>query len=334
MVAACLVVLTHSTFFASERLDHKFPVWEQGTRGVDVFFVISGFVMIYSSQKLLALSRGWRVFAEHRILRIVPLYWLVTTLKVVLLLLVAGLSLHARLTPVTIVCSYLFLPSRNLDGKLWPLVSQGWMLQFEMLFYFLFTCALYFRTNVYKFIGIILGVLSIGAYFSQPTWTPVAFYLNSVVLEFFFGMLIAKACIADVYVPRKLAFLLLALGFILLLLPPNDWNLPKALIGGVPASLIVWSAASLGSMENLIPRFILYLGDASYSIYLIHTFVCPIPPAVLSRLHMDFPWLSVILSVSIGVTAGCILHQMIEVPMTKRLKEYLKVRHRSLQAVA
>jgi hypothetical protein len=49
---------------------------------------------------------------------------------------------------------------------------------------------------------------------------------------------------------------------------------------------------------------------------------------------MDFPWLSVILSVSIGVTAGCILHQMIEVPMTKRLKEYLKVRHRSLQAVA
>src|ERR1700730_16626449 len=81
IVAAGLVVVTHSTFYAFERLDRNFFVWQRGTRGVDIFFVISGFVMIYSSQKLLALPGGWKTFAERRIVRIVPLYWLILRLK-------------------------------------------------------------------------------------------------------------------------------------------------------------------------------------------------------------------------------------------------------------
>jgi hypothetical protein len=55
-MAACLVVATHATYDASERLDKHFKLWGQGTRGVDIFFVISGFVMIYASQKLLAVA--------------------------------------------------------------------------------------------------------------------------------------------------------------------------------------------------------------------------------------------------------------------------------------
>jgi exopolysaccharide production protein ExoZ len=204
-----------------------------------------------------------------------------------------------------------------------------------MLFYFLFALALFLRANVFKFIGVILALLSIGAAFRQPSWPPAAFYLNSIVLEFFLGMLIAKACIAGIYFPRKLAYPLVACGFALLLLPSdNNWMLPKILINGVPAALIVWSTASLGKAEQFIPRFILYLGDASYSIYLIHPFVCPLPPAVLSRLHFVHPWLSVVLSVVLGVAAGCVLHQLVEIPMTTRLKGFLQVHRRPLQAVA
>jgi exopolysaccharide production protein ExoZ len=214
-------------------------------------------------------------------------------------------------------------------------VGVGWTLNFEMLFYFLFALALFLRANVFKFIGVILALLSIGAAFRQPSWPPAAFYLNSIVLEFFLGMLIAKACIAGIYFPRKLAYPLVACGFALLLLPSdNNWMLPKILINGVPAALIVWSTASLGKAEQFIPRFILYLGDASYSIYLIHPFVCPLPPAVLSRLHFVHPWLSVVLSVVLGVAAGCVLHQLVEIPMTTRLKGFLQVHRRPLQAVA
>lgn len=335
MIAACLVVFTHSTFYAFERLDRRFFVWERGTRGVDLFFVISGFVMIFASQKLLASAGGWKIFAERRIMRIVPLYWLVTTLKVLIVVFTAGLALHTILSPVTAACSYLFLPARDLDGRLEPLVGVGWTLNFEMLFYFLFALALFLRANVFKFIGVILALLSIGAAFRQPSWSPAAFYLNSIVLEFLLGMLIAKACIAGIYFPRKLAYALVVCGFILLLLPAdNNWILPKVLINGVPAALIVWSMASLRKVEDFIPGFILYLGDASYAIYLIHPFVCPLPPAIFSRLHMVHPWLSVVLSVVLGVAAGCILHQLVEIPMTARLKGYVKLHRQPLQVAA
>jgi exopolysaccharide production protein ExoZ len=328
IVAAFLVLVTHSTYYAFERLDKGVSVWERGTRGVDIFFVISGFVMIYSSQKILGLPGGWKIFAKHRIVRIVPLYWLVTTLKLLIVLLTAGFALHTILTPTTAACSYLFLPAKNLDGKLEPLVGVGWTLNFEMFFYFLFTMAMFLRRNVVTVVGIVLALLSIGAYFRSPAWTPIAFYLNSIVLEFLLGMLIAKACIHRMCIPKKYAYFFLTCGFILLLCPPeNDWNLPKVLINGVPGALIVWSVASVRTLENSIPRWVLYLGDASYAIYLIHPFVCPLPPDVLSRLHIDSPWLSVVLSVALGVGSGCILHQFIELPMTNRLRGYLRDRN-------
>jgi peptidoglycan/LPS O-acetylase OafA/YrhL len=203
-----------------------------------------------------------------------------------------------------------------------------------MLFYFLFTLALFLRKNVFTFVGVILSILATGAYLRQSSWPPIAFYLNSIVLEFFLGMLIAKACINGIYFPKKTAFWLLACGFVFLLFPGPDWNLPKVLISGVPASLIIWSSASLGKLENVIPRIVLYLGDASYSIYLIHPFVCPLPPAVLNRLHLDYPWLSVVLSVALGLGVGCFLHQFVEIPMTNRLKGYFRVRKVLLPAAA
>jgi exopolysaccharide production protein ExoZ len=326
LVAALLVVCTHATFYASERLDKHFATWERGTRGVDIFFVISGFVMVYSSQKLFASPGGWRKFAQHRIIRIVPLYWLVTTLKVLSLLLTTGLVFHATLRPIPVICSYLFLPSRNPDGNVLPLVNAGWTLNFEMLFYFFFAAALFLRANVFKFVGFAMVLLSIAAYFRTPAWPPIAFYLNSVVLEFYLGMLTAKACLQGIYFPKRLAYLLMGCGLILLLLPPLEWG-PKFLISGVPASLIVWSAASLGKLEELIPRFVLYLGDASYAIYLIHPFVCPLAPTVMSHLHMNHPWPCVVVSAALGLGVGCVLHQFIELPMTNWLKASLGTRH-------
>lgn len=327
IVAATLVVVTHSTFYSHERLNKNFPVWEQGTRGVDIFFVISGFVMIYASQKLYKIPGSWKLFAQHRIVRIVPLYWLVTTLKVLLLIFTADLALHAKLGFLTVICSYLFLPATNIDGKLEPLVGVGWTLNFEMLFYLLFTLSLVFRKNVFAFVGVILALLAIGSAFRQPSWPPVAFYLNSIVLEFYLGMLIARLCIQGHFLPKKLAYLLLPLGFLLLLLPPFDWNvLPKVVVSGLPAALIVWSVASLEAIERFTPRVILYLGEASYSIYLIHPFLCPLPPAIFHRMHFDHPWLAVLLSVALGLGAGCLLHQFVEIPITTRLKKYLQPR--------
>jgi peptidoglycan/LPS O-acetylase OafA/YrhL len=326
IVAAFLVLVTHSTYYVYERLDKHFFVWERGTRGVDIFFVISGFVMIFSSQRLWQSRGGWKLFAQHRIVRIVPIYWLVTTLKIAVMLAAAGLALHAKLNFATGIASYLFLPARNLDGKIEPLVAVGWTLNYEMLFYFLFTLALFLERNVVVFVGIVLALLSAGSLFGPYSSTTAAFYFNSIVLEFFFGMLVAKASINNKYVPQRIAPLLCAVGLLLLLLPPFESQWPKILISGVPSALIVWSAASFKGFERFIPRSMIYLGDASYSIYLIHPFVCPLPPALLNRAHLYYPSFAVLLSVLLGLAAGCALHQFIEIPMTNSLRAYLKAR--------
>ncbi|WP_425358229.1 acyltransferase family protein [Brevundimonas subvibrioides] len=96
-----MVVVTHSTFYASERLTPGSYVWGRGTMGVDIFFVISGFVMYASSIHLERASGGWREFATKRLIRIVPLYWLVTSMKLAILLVIPSVVLHLRSTGLT-----------------------------------------------------------------------------------------------------------------------------------------------------------------------------------------------------------------------------------------
>ena len=80
-VAALLVVLLHALETWGERVDPAAPGvnWENGASGVDIFFIISGFVMVISSQRLVDRPGAWRTFLQHRVIRIVPLYWLLTT---------------------------------------------------------------------------------------------------------------------------------------------------------------------------------------------------------------------------------------------------------------
>jgi peptidoglycan/LPS O-acetylase OafA/YrhL len=329
-LAAFFVLIIHSTFYASERLDKNFVVWNRGATGVDIFFVLSGFVMIYSSVRLMKSRDGWRVFSERRIARIVPMYWLATTLKLITMLLTAGFVLHAHFSWITVVCSYLFLPTRNIDGVLAPLLGVGWTLIFEMFFYFLFALALFLRVDVYKLVGIVLSLLAIGAYFRQPDWPPVSFYLNTISLEFFLGMIIGHLCLKNWHLPRWIALVFIPLGFFLLLYPWPDVNAPRILLTGVPAALIVWATAALEDSLGWIPRWVIYLGDASYVIYLFHPMIAPAAPVILSHMHIYNSWLSVALSILLVLGVTSLIHQFIEVPVTNFLRNYLRVRHQKV----
>jgi len=76
-VAAMLVVLAHSTAMVNERMHLDMFKWRAGWSGVDIFFVISGFVMAISSGGLMQRANGWKMFLARRLIRIVPLYWVV-----------------------------------------------------------------------------------------------------------------------------------------------------------------------------------------------------------------------------------------------------------------
>ena len=330
LIASTLVVVFHATKLASERIGH-IPIWRKAAYGVDLFFVLSGFVIVWSSAKLINRPEGWLVFAERRLVRIVPMYWLATTVKLLLMLAVPALIVHARLSWVTALASYAFLPSTNLDGSFYPILGVGWTLNFEMLFYLFFSIALFFRWNVYVALGILLSVQGLGLYLRQPSWPPISFYLDMIVLEFFFGMLIGRFCLTRRHLPRGVALTLFFGGFALLLMPHFGYLLIRRVVfAGIPAAMIVWGVTSLEPLFRRTPSFLLFLADASYATYLFHLLVAQAAPVLMVRYHLHRPLVSVILSTLISLVTGAIVHQYVERPTTNWLRKRVRVRHKEV----
>src|ERR1039458_2438103 len=317
ITAASMVLLMHSTLYAHQRLDQHFRVWGAGQTGVDLFFVLSGFVMVYSSSKLLTDPNGWKIFARRRIIRIVPMYWIATSLKLIVLLFTASYGLHSQFRVANIIDSYLFLPSRNSEGSIVPVLDLGWTLNCEMFFYFLFTLALFFRMNVYRFVGVVLILLAFFGFFRQPDWPAASFYLSTGFLQFFFGLVIARVCQTSKNIPRHFALPLLGLGFLCLIGPWSSANQLHGMGNGLAAALIVYSMASLEDSLSRISGFVLYGADASYVIYLFHPFIAPLAPVAFMKFHLLHPWLCVGCSVFLALAAGCLIHHLIEAPITK-----------------
>lgn len=321
-IASALVVLTHATFYTNERLDRTFPVWPLGAVGVDIFFVISGFVMMISSQHLIQQPGGWKEFTARRLVRIVPMYWLATTVKLGILLLVPALVLHAQLDPARIMLSYLFLPTTNVDGRFEPLLGVGWTLIFEMFFYFCFALALRFRLNVLAFVATVMIACTAISLFRQGTWPAATMYFDPIVLYFLLGMVMAA-------LPRQrgrsaplvAGTVLIALTACLLLtdvggeFQERGW-LRMALV----ATSVYLVILAEPVVQGRIPKAFLYLGEISYVLYLFHPLVAPAVPEVLSRLRIESALLSVVGCFLAALMIAATVHSKMERPLAFWLK--------------
>lgn len=321
-VAALLVVVMHSTHYAAERLVKDTPFFSPGAAGVDIFFVISGFVMIISSQPLWSRADGWKQFGLRRIARIVPLYWALLTLKVATLLLAPAVLRVTDITPWAVISSYLFLPSFNHDGEIAPILFVGWTLNFEMFFYLLLVIALKFRVDAFKLVGGVFAVLCLMALLRAPGWPAAAFYFDTIVLEFGFGMLIARAVLAGWTLSRPVAIGLLLAGFAALL---PAWDtvpvLMRPIVWGIPAAMIVAATACLNDpIGRRLPTWLLLLGNASYALYLVHPLIAPLSPSLLAKLGWPNAWLSVALSVLSSIILALFVYRFAERPMTELLR--------------
>lgn len=322
-LAAIMVVFTHSLLYASERLGVGDFRWSVGGNGVDIFFVISGFVMVISSRYLIDTDDGWRVFLKKRIVRIVPLYWGATSFKLLVLLLMSSVVLHADLNWWTIFKSYFFIPSKNIDGDIKPFLGVGWTLVFEMFFYVIFTIALLLRQNIYKFVGLVLLAFSIASLFRGADYSPWWYLMNPIILEFYSGMILGYLALNNRFMPSPIALALFILSLAHLLLAPNIFDLPRVLQVGIPATVLVWSTLSLeGFFQNKIPRPILFFGAASYALYLFHPLVAPLAPVILAKLSIGSVTVSVFFSVTLALVTSAIVHVWFEKPVTKFLSRY------------
>jgi exopolysaccharide production protein ExoZ len=319
-IAAFMVVTCHSFFYTSERLGVGGFSWVQGSRGVDIFFIISGFVMVVSSQKIINCDNGWAIFSWKRISRIVPMYWTATSAKLIIAIVLSEFVLHARPDFWLVLKSYFFIPSMNIDGEIKPFLGVGWTLVFEMFFYVVFTFSLYIKANVFKFVGAVLIFVSILSLFKIDNNSSWLFVADTLVLEFYMGMLLAKLIINKHFIPEKIAFIIFIVSMLFLLLSDSEVEFPKFIHDGVPAFFLVYSAISMESfIARWVPRFFIFGGAASYSIYLFHPLIAPVIPEVLKRIHFNLFSISVILTVVVSIIITSIIHKYYELPITKMI---------------
>lgn len=266
-VAALMVLVGHVLAEAQHYFGLPIPLatlpW---TRGVDIFFVISGFVVALSAGRYAGRPGA---FLARRAARVVPLYWLFTSLMVAVLLLAPGAAKDTALEPAQIVSSYFFLPYERHDGRIAPVLSLGWTLNYEMWFYALLALALTLRSPLATATGALAGLVVAGLLFPGASALWIC-WTNPLILEFAFGMGLAfiwsrrGGRIDGRFGP---GILVLALALMVTL---DSTSLPRVIAAGVPAALIV-AAATLFWGKRRAPGQ--RLGDASYALYLSHRFV-------------------------------------------------------------
>jgi exopolysaccharide production protein ExoZ len=326
-VAAMLVVVMHLTQAVSIHITGAGAgkYWAAGSSGVDIFFVISGFVMAVStgpSPPALQdrVQSAW-IFLKRRFLRIVPLYWFYTLAKAALLIVLPGLAARSSIDPAHLAASLLFIPAMSPWGFVEPTLPVGWTLNFEMLFYAVFALAIALAVPRIRFCLLALMlVFFAGRYFSEVV--PLAFYAQSIIFEFVLGICIAFYFSRLKKLPTSTGWLSIGIGLILMFGFNWSSSADRFLTWGLAAALLVLGALWLEpwTAKSRLLAPLSFLGDASYSIYLSHTFV--VPAGVLALRKMGFTDMiivapTVLLAV---VLSGCASYLWLERPMTRWLK--------------
>jgi exopolysaccharide production protein ExoZ len=281
-LAAIVVVAYHVGF--------KFGAdWTIGQAGVHIFFVISGFLMwLVTFDREVSPAR----FITQRIVRIVPLYWLLTLLVAAAAIARPNLF-HEQPTASHVLQSLLFVPHVSPSGDTFPLLIQGWTLEYEMFFYALFALTLFLpRRFLLLGFSLAIGGLVLMRFVLDPANAVARVYTSPLLLEFLAGVWLGSAFSAGRVMGKRLALFLLAAGVAGLVgsIWILDLPLDRTLIWGIPSLVIVASAIALET-HKLMPRLPLLklLGDASYSIYLSHTVAIVIGSFALHELGLGNP---------------------------------------------
>ncbi|MBK7614786.1 MAG: acyltransferase [Burkholderiales bacterium] len=268
-VAAMMVVWHH----AKEQIpavDQLLP-WNFGPLGVDLFFVISGFIM-----RLTTVSGNVTCgqFLARRAIRVVPLYWLLTIAMVGAWLVAPAVFRTLKVTPETFLQSLLFIPhfSNAFPGFAWPLLVPGWTLNFEMFFYVVFGLSLLFpkRWQVMFVAGVLLVLVLAGQWLGPFSSAAFLTYTSPLLIEFAGGVLIAEIWMRDAISPKAWVSIAMTVGGGAALLMCGLFPLPTYVqISG--ACLVVAGVLSK-NLKFGNSKEMLLLGDSSYSLYLTHIF--------------------------------------------------------------
>ena len=334
-VAALTVVLYHvgveqTHICADSGNGCSLDIW-YGLDGVTLFFMISGFIMVVTSWNSFGKPGAAVDFMRRRIQRIVPLYWIVTTIAVIGITIAPSMLNVPVLDPIYIAASYLFYPVERLNGLVRPIANLGWTLELEMMFYVIFTGALLFKRKL----GMGLAMAAIVAVaagrilglYGQSV--PLNFWSDPIILDFVLGMAAGAAYKSGASLPRAaiwglgLAFVLIAIGVVVEAPWINSFpelHFVRRMFLALPAAALFLLGA-LGpqlNAANLFARAGLLLGDASYSLYLIHPFILRPFAKIWAKLFVTHVpmWVFPCVAPIAAIASGLALYWLVERPIS------------------
>lgn len=262
--------------------------WFTGAAGVDLFFIISGFVMVQSTASIAGQPGAGKQFLVRRSIRIMPLYWLFSGIMLLLVLLPSTLSGQFFSLEYT-VKSFLFIPALNpVSGLDLPLLPQGWTLSYEVYFYLLIGLLLCFPQRIIFplitlfFLVSIAGGVVLGGLVFLHEYPLLKVVTSPLLLEFILGSLLAWFMGKTNRQPGKSVWpgmLLLSGGLGLLyfstFLQQNIVVPYRVIFWGLPMLAVAGGAVILEryTKRSWYAPCLQHMGDSSYATYLSHIFV-------------------------------------------------------------
>ena len=301
---------------------HSSMVGQHGYFAVEIFNIISGFVIMYSTRK----PDSSNCFFRKRLIRIIPLYWLSSLAMYVLITILPSLSVMSEATPEYLLKSLFFIPFSNSKGYNTPILGLGWTLNYEILFYVIFFLALHLSHN-YR--GLITSLVLIFFVLSGQLWNRNnnfywEYYSNLYLLEFVFGIITfyiftwiqkKKIVIHDMILKGialcSLLWMLFNVGI--------SQNIHRSFCLGIPAALFFLSC--LLCFENTtFPSFTVKLGNASYSIYLIEYFTTALFKVIAAGWALPLQILGLVATILLTLALSLVSYELIEYRFTAFLK--------------
>jgi len=332
-LAAILVAIGHAVqiipIYGRGNIVRDLPI---GGAGVDIFFVISGFIMchIHASRP----TSGWAFF-KRRLARVGPAYWIVTLATSAAILLVPALFRTSTVDLPLFLASMAFLAwPHPMLGEAMPVFLIGWTLNYEFFFYTLFALSI-FILPARPWLGVIwvFALCWVAGLVFEPDQPVARFYLHPLTAEFAAGMLIWLAFRKGVLRSPILGVMCILIGMASLIwvnfhIPVGRLDSARIVYWGLPAFFLVIGAVCMDAAGKT-PQSPLWrlLGDASYAIYLIHYLVLGLVRFLwgqfaLKNLFSDI--LLILFAVGLSLVASIGFYLLIEKPASARLRHMLE----------
>lgn len=295
-LASIMVVICHTS------------ITNRGGFGVDIFFVISGFIIVYTTEK--ADTPYWL----PKVKKIIPLYWFMTLLTSLIILIAPNLFHSYEVNREYFIKSLLFIPYSH-NGINQPVLGLGWTLNYELFFYFIFWCAMkiqyshrvFITSLVLLYLMVLSNILEFDNYYVQ-------YYGNNIIVEFVYGMIayyiyvnIIKKYVIQISDVR-IWFLVTGILFYMMW-EFNDIYQYRGFIEGILALVLFCFSLAFECSQTRWEVLLVKIGNASYILYLVHIYIVRAVEMIFNKWlpNIMSSVVAVVLSVFIAVKMNDIL---------------------------